>query len=115
MLRAAGYQTAWIGKWHLQTKPQGFDYWKVLPGQGLYFNPWFINMDSVRERHQGYIADLVTTFAVQWLEQRDTSKPFCLIVGHKAAHRNWQPDTADLGAFDKIHFPLPANFFDSYD
>lgn len=114
-LQQLGYQTAWIGKWHLEAQPQGFDYWKVLPGQGLYFNPAFLNMDGKRETLKGYCTDIITELATGWLNRRDTAMPFCLVVGHKATHRPWMPDTADLGAFDRTDIPVPANFYDKYE
>lgn len=109
-----GYQTAWIGKWHLETQPQGFTYWQILPGQGHYYNPDFIMMDGSRKRHEGYVSNVVEDVAEAWLHKRDTSKPFCLVIGHKATHRTWLPDTADMGLFDSVTFPLPPNFYDSY-
>lgn len=114
-LQGVGYQTAWIGKWHLDTTPQGLDYWELLPGQGHYYNPDFIQMDGTTKRKEGYATDLTTEAAEKWLDQRDNDKPFCLIVGHKATHRIWAPDLQDLGKFDKTTFPLPANFYDTYE
>jgi len=113
-LEKAGYQTAWIGKWHLESDPQGFDYWKVLPGQGYYYNPDFINMDGSRQRIMGYCTNIITDQAIHWLKERDNSKPFCLVVGHKATHRTWMPDTVDLGSTDQLNIPLPENFYDEY-
>lgn len=113
-LRKGGYQTAWIGKWHLETTPQGFDYYQILPGQGHYYNPDFIMMDGKRKRLEGYVSNLVEDVAENWLDHRDSSKPFCLIIGHKATHRTWIPDTADMGRFDHVNFPLPPNFYDNY-
>ncbi|PKV62942.1 sulfatase family protein [Pontibacter ramchanderi] len=109
-----GYQTAWVGKWHLETEPQGFDYWKILPGQGHYFNPDFINMDGSRERIEGYVSSLTQDVAEEWLDSRDKTKPFALVIGHKATHRTWMPDLNDMGIFDGKTFPLPANFYDHY-
>ena len=60
-LRAAGYQTAIVGKWHLQTDPSGFDYWNILPGQGLYYDPVFIE-NGRQSKHQGYCTDLIGDF-----------------------------------------------------
>ncbi|MDB6151545.1 MAG: sulfatase [Chthoniobacter sp.] len=113
-LRAGGYLTAWIGKWHLETKPQGFDYWQVLPGQGQYYNPDFIMMDSSIKRVEGYASNVIEDAAETWLDKRDETKPFCLVIGHKATHRTWLPDTGDMGMFDKVNFPLPHNFYDNY-
>jgi arylsulfatase A-like enzyme len=114
-LQTAGYQTAWLGKWHLESKPQGFDYWEIVPGQGHYYNPDFIEMSGDTIRKEGYVTNIITDMAEKWLTNRDTSKPFCMVVGHKATHRVWIPDTQDLGRFDNIKYPLPANFYDNYD
>ena len=115
-LQTAGYQTSWIGKWHLQVTPQYFDYWSVLPGQGAYYNPDFIEMSGKTVRQEGYATDVITDKALQWLAtDRDASKPFCLVIGHKCPHRNWQPDTSDLRAFDHVKFPLPKTFYDNYE
>lgn len=109
-----GYQTAWIGKWHLESQPQGFSYWQILPGQGHYYNPDFLLMDGTKKRMEGYVANVVEDIAENWLDARDTSRPFCLVIGHKNTHRSWMPDTADIGMFDAVTFPLPVNFYDSY-
>jgi len=114
-LSKSGYQTAWIGKWHLESEPQGFDFWKVLPGQGYYYNPDFINMDGSRQRITGYCTNIITDQALAWLTERDDSKPFCLVIGHKATHRTWMPDTVDLGSTDQLKIPLPENFYDNYE
>lgn len=113
-LRANGYQTAWIGKWHLETKPQGFDFWRILPGQGAYYNPDFLMMDSSKQRFEGYATNLIEDMAEDWLTKRDTTKPFCLVIGHKSTHRTWEPDTTDLGRYDNVQFPLPHHFYDTY-
>lgn len=113
-LKNGGYQTAWIGKWHLESTPQGFDHWQVLPDQGQYYNPDFLMQDGTKKRYDGYVTNVVEDVAEEWLDQRDQSKPFCLVIGHKATHRVWLPDTADMGMFDKVTFPLPHNFYDDY-
>ncbi|HWW40096.1 sulfatase [Pedobacter sp.] len=113
-LGKGGYQTAWIGKWHLESEPQGFSYWQVLPDQGQYYNPDFIMQDGSRKRVEGYVSNVIEDAAENWLDKRDPSKPFCLVIGHKATHRVWLPDTADMGMFDKTTFPLPHNFYDDY-
>jgi arylsulfatase A-like enzyme len=114
-LSKVGYQTAWIGKWHLQSNPTGFSYWQVLPGQGSYYNPDFLMMNGERKRVEGYVADVVSEAAESWLNQRDTSQPFCLVIGHKNTHRTWMPDTKDLRIFNQTKFPLPENFYDNYE
>ena len=85
----AGYETAMIGKWHLHSNPVGFDFWRILPGQGSYYNPDFIEMDGSRKRYEGYGNDKVTEFSLEWLKNgRDKSKPFVMMSQFKAPHRN---------------------------
>jgi arylsulfatase A-like enzyme len=113
-LQAGGYETAWIGKLHLGENLQGFNFFSLLPGQGSYYNPDFIGMDGKTTRKTGYVTNIITDEAVKWLYNRDTTKPFCLVIGHKATHRTWMSDTSDLGRYDDIQFLLPANFYDNY-
>ncbi len=114
VLSEHGYQTAWIGKWHLGSLPRGFDHWNVMPVQGHYFNPDFINQQKDTVTFKGYVTDVITTLAKNYLEARDKEKPFFLVVGEKATHREWLPNTADLGAYDSVTFPLPSTFYDDY-
>lgn len=113
ILHDSGYQTAVVGKWHLISDPQGFDYWNIVPGQGEYYHPNFIE-NGVRKKVPGYITNLTTDFAINWLEQRDTSKPFFLVYQQKAPHRNWMPEEKYYHLFDSTQFPVPANYFDDY-
>lgn len=113
-LQRAGYATAVIGKWHLKSDPVGFDHWEVLPGQGSYYNPDFIQMDGSRKRFRGYATDLTTDKALEWLEKRDRSKPFFLMCQHKAPHRTFSPALRHLGAFDDVEIPVPDSLFDDY-
>ncbi|MBO9620608.1 MAG: sulfatase [Niabella sp.] len=114
-LQKSGYQTAWIGKMHLgNNTPQGFDYYDILPGQGQYYNPDFIETGNIRKHYTGYVSDVITNISEQWLNKRDRSKPFCLVIGHKATHRTWMPDLQDLDRFENKTFPLPKDFFDNY-
>ncbi len=113
-LHSNGYQTGWVGKYHLHSDPQGFDFWKILPGQGEYYNPDFLTKGGGKERIEGYVTNIITDIAEDFLNKRDATKPFCLVIGHKATHRTWIPDTADLGMFSNTKFPLPENFYDQY-
>ncbi len=114
ILQEAGYQTAMIGKWHLKSDPTGFDYWNVLPGQGHYYNPDMIEMGKERQ-HIGYVTDIITDIALDFLEnRRDRSKPFLLMLHHKAPHRSWHPAPRHLSIFDDVAFPEPETLFDDY-
>ena len=113
LLQQHNYQTAMIGKWHLKSEPTGFDYWNILPGQGSYYNPDFIEMGE-KKRFEGYVTDLITDFTIDWLNSRDTSKPFCLLMHHKAPHRSWMPALKHINKFDSIDIPIPSTFFDDY-
>jgi arylsulfatase A-like enzyme len=113
LLRSVGYQTAVVGKWHLESEPQGFDYWEVLPGQGQYHNPDFLT-EQGRVRHAGHATDVTTGLALEWLERRDPSRPFVLMCQHKAPHRNWLPAEPELGLFRNRDLPEPATLFDDF-
>jgi arylsulfatase A-like enzyme len=113
---SAGWISNRDSKWHLISNPTGFDYWEILPNQGDYYNPDFIEMNGKKVRRHGYVTSLITDDALKWLDSgRDKSKPFCLMIHHKAIHRDWLPDTCDLKYFEDKTFPLPDNFFDNYE
>ena len=114
LLQAAGYETAIYGKSHLAGKPQGYDKWVVLPGQGLYYNPDFITPEG-KITIEGYCTDLVTDMGVEYIKEgRDKDKPFLLMVQHKAPHRCWMPAPRHLNLYDDIEIPEPATLFDDY-
>ncbi len=113
LLKAAGYQTAVIGKWHLVTDPVGFDHWDILPGQGIYYNPPMIR-NGTRIKHTGYVTDLITDFSIDWLKARDKLKPFLLMCQHKAPHREWAPALRHLGHDQDRKYPEPDTLFDDY-
>ena len=116
LLQKGGYQTAVIGKWHLGTDPQGYDFWKVLPGQGTYYAPDFRTPDGLVEGTPGeYVTEAVVTQSIEWLEkERDQSKPFMLMVQHKAPHRFWLPPVHLLDEYVAKDYPEPENLFDDY-
>lgn len=114
LLQQAGYQTALIGKWHLRSDPTGFDHWRVLIGQGPYYNP---PMRSVNDtlRLTGYTTDIITDLTLDWLtDQRDPDKPFMLMFQHKAPHRRWDPSPDHLTLYDDTEIPEPATLFDDF-
>jgi arylsulfatase A-like enzyme len=113
LLQAAGYQTAIIGKWHLESDPTGFDFWQILPGQGIYYNPPMIR-NGARFKYPGYVTDIIADQTLDWLKGRDKSKPFLLMCQNKAPHREWEPALRDLN-FDKDRvYPEPPTLFDDY-
>jgi arylsulfatase A-like enzyme len=112
-LQAAGYHTGMIGKWHLGSDPTGFDYWNILPGQGLYHNPVFLTPQG-RKKHTGYCTDLIADFSLEFLDKRPKDKPFFLMCHHKAPHRPWQPDEKHRKQWESVQIPEPATFNDDY-
>jgi arylsulfatase A-like enzyme len=114
LLQKAGYQTAIVGKWHLKTAPTGFDHWRILIGQGEYYAPVFLE-NGEEARYEGYVTDLITDFALEYLEGRDRSRPFLLVYNHKAPHRNWMPHVKHLDLYDDRDLPLPETFWDDYE
>lgn len=114
-LTSSGYQTAWIGKMHLgNDHPKGFSYYNILDAQGWYFNSTFVSKEDGSHVEGGYVANVIEDDAERWLDGRDKSKPFFLVIGHKNTHRVWVPDFQDMGAFDKVNFPIPKTFYDDY-
>jgi len=122
ILQRSGYQTALIGKWHLESEPQGFDYYKVLPGQGKYFDcpmkekgqPW-ISGNTGGEIEKGFITDVITDQSIEWLKQADSKKPFFLMIHHKAPHTPHQYPQKYAALFADKDLPIPLTFGDSYE
>jgi arylsulfatase A-like enzyme len=113
LLQGAGYQTAIFGKWHLISDPTGFDYWNILPGQGVYYNPSMIK-NGQQVKHEGYTTDIITDLTLDWLKSRDPSKPFLVMCQHKAPHREWEPALRHLGHNGDRVYPEPQTLFDDY-
>lgn len=117
ILRENGYTTSIFGKWHLNSLPAGFDYFKIHYNpsqQGTYWDPLF-NTNGLRSTEKGYATKLVAEASLRWMSEiRDKSKPFCLMLNFKAPHRPWEPDTIYRQLFDTVNFPYPSSFNDDY-
>ena len=116
LLQAAGYETAIVGKWHLVSLPTGFDFWNIVPEQGDYYNPDFITMANDTVREEGYITNIITNKAIDWMSnRRDKGRPFALFIHHKACHRNWLPEMKYLYEYEDKTFQLPTTLWDNYE
>jgi len=116
ILHNDGYQTAMFGKLHFGNNPKGFDEFKILPGQGTYYNPDFITKHEGRVRVEGYTTDIITDMTLKWLkEERDEDQPFFLAYLHKAPHREWLPAERHYKEFTKKTFKEPETLFDNYE
>ncbi len=109
-LQRAGYQTAFIGKWHMgevDDLPQpGFDRWVSFRGQGRYRDP-LLNVDGKKIQHEGYTTDLLTDYAIDWLKERESDQPFFLYLSHKAVHAEFQPAERHDGQYEQVKIPYP--------
>lgn len=117
-LRAGGYRTAMVGKWHMgegsKHEPTGFDYWSVLPGQGDYWDPQFIEQNGEKSIESGYVTDIITDKCLDWVTRtNDSGKPFFLMCHHKAPHRSWECDDKHKQLYtDPIR--VPETYDDDY-
>src|SRR6266436_2227014 len=109
MLQKAGYHTGMIGKWHLTSDPTGFNYWSILPGQGVYHNPDFIALET-RKSASGYATDIITDLSLEFLKNRPKDQPFFLMCHHKAPHRPWEPDAKHAHLYDGVTIREPETF-----
>jgi N-acetylglucosamine-6-sulfatase len=107
----AGYNTAFIGKWHMghqdASPRRGFDRWVSFPGQGVYDDPTF-NVDGEKVEREGYMTDLLTDYAIDWLgQQKDAGDPFILYLSHKAVHAEFEPADRHEGTYADLDPPRP--------
>lgn len=110
-LRKAGYETAFVGKWHMghdndEPRP-GFDHWVSFKGQGTYFDPE-LNINGKRKSFKGYNADILTSQAREWLSKRKGEKPFCLYLSYKAVHFPFTPAPRHATRYEGKPIPYPA-------
>lgn len=116
LLSDAGYTTGVVGKWHMKCEPKGFDHFCVLDDQGPYYNPEFKTEESNGKYiiEKGYTTDLITEHAIDFMDNADPDKPFCLFIHHKAPHRPWIPDVRYRDLYNDVEFPFPTTFYDDY-
>lgn len=119
-MKKAGYETAMIGKWHLKTEPAHFDYYKVLPGQGKYFDPQFRakgqgDWPQNLVQYVGHSSDVITDLALQWFDQRDREQPFFMMLHYKAPHDMFQSAPRYENYLADADIPEPDSLYDQPD
>ena len=116
LLKAAGYETGFVGKWHMNNARSGprldFDTWLSFAGQGVYENP-VLNENGLEYQANGYVTDVLSSYAAEWV-QRPRERPFCLIVSHKAMHVPFEAAARHRFAFAGARLPEPANFSETF-
>ena len=115
-LKKSGYQTAFIGKWHMgntDDQPQpGFDHWISFQGQGVYYNPTFnINGKRVKQPEGSYITDLLTDHALEWMGKTNKNKPFFLYLSHKGVHAEFYPAKRHEGKYADVPVVCPPSMY----
>ncbi len=125
LMRQAGYHTGFVGKYHLHSNPLGLDYWSILPGQGRYHDPQFVEMGDEdvsgwvrkgkRTTYEGHSSDVIADKALDYLKNtRPDAKPFILFCQFKAPHDTWQYAPRYESLFANVQIPEPPTLFDDY-
>ncbi len=118
VLGRSGYQTSIIGKWHLHKEPAGFDYYCVLPGQGRYFDPILKTRETWEDNqkggqpYEGFSTDVIADLTIDWIENRDKSKPFMAMCHFKATHEPWHYPERKSELYRDEEIPIPESFYD---
>ena len=113
-----GYQTALVGKWHLKKQPAGFNYYNVLPGQGRYWNPILKTKENWEDgygggvEHKGFSTDVIADLTIDWMEKRDTTKPFLMMCHFKATHEPFDYPDRFKDLLDGVEIPEPETLYD---
>jgi arylsulfatase A-like enzyme len=115
-LQQKGYQTAFLGKWHMgntgDSIQPGFDYWLSFQGQGVYYNPTFnINGQRIKQQEGSYTTDLLTHYAVDWMNKRNKQKPFFVYLSHKGVHAEFQPAKRHEGKYKDLPIISPPSMY----
>lgn len=93
LLRAAGYTTAYVGKWHMDSQRErpGFDHHYSFIAHARYWDPMFI-VDGKDTPTKGWVDDLSTGYAIEFMKnQKGSGKPWLLVIGFKAPHGPCEP------------------------
>src|SRR5699024_7876336 len=117
LFRNNGYQTALIGKWHLKSRPSGFDYYNVLPRQGKYHNPVLrdsSNWEKGGKEYQGFSTDVFTDLSLDWLKGREEDAPFMLMTHFKATHEPFNYPSRFDTLYQDIRMPEPESLYTFY-
>jgi N-acetylglucosamine-6-sulfatase len=128
LLQDAGYETAFIGKWHMgdtEEKQRGFDHWVSFRGQGVYWpfdeglkvkgryvpqaNRTGFNVNGKKVPQEGYITDLLTDFSMEWLDGRG-DEPWFLYVSHKAVHADFLPPNRHAFKYEDAAWERPVTW-----